>query len=230
MRLFEESLREVRSAKQESEQMSRSDIQTLNNRLREHQTSITRKDEQLEQLRFAYRSLQVEVAELRKDSACMGQMLEEEATKADKVDDKQRSIQITQTELKMQKQELETEREKLLIQISANQKLSLELKEKQEQVDQELEHRINNIMQNERHEHERALKSAEREIFEVNRTLATVQASIEKKQKDMLALQQEYDAMAKKVTVLFEEKANLSIEVHNKVENERRIADSAARE
>ncbi len=174
MRLFDESLQQVRAAKQESEQTNRSDFESLNRRLREYQANLTKRDEQLEQLRFANRSLYLEVSELRKDSACMGQMLEEEASKGDKVDEKQRSVQVTQTELKVQKQELETEREKLLIQIAANQKLSLELKEKQDQVDQELEHRIQNIMANERHQHERALKSAEREILEVNRTLATV--------------------------------------------------------
>ena len=43
-------------------------------------------------------------------------------------------------------------------------------------MDQELERRITNIMENERHKHERALKEAEREIYEVNRSLATMQA------------------------------------------------------
>jgi predicted nucleic acid-binding Zn-ribbon protein len=44
-------------------------------------------------------------------------------------------------------------------------------------------------MKNERHSHERELKEAEREIYEVNRTLATVQAGFEKMQKEMIALQ-----------------------------------------
>ena len=43
-------------------------------------------------------------------------------------------------------------------------------------------------MANEKHDHEREMKSAEKEILEVNRTLATVQANAEKKQKEMLAL------------------------------------------
>ena len=44
-------------------------------------------------------------------------------------------------------------------------------------------------MANERHEHGKAMKEAEREIYEVNRNLATVQATVERKQKDMIALQ-----------------------------------------
>ena len=64
----------------------------------------------------------------------------------------------------------------------------MELREKQEQVDQELERRISNIMENERHKHEIALKDAEREIYEVNRNLATAHATVEKQQKDLIAL------------------------------------------
>ena len=44
-------------------------------------------------------------------------------------------------------------------------------------------------MKNERQSHETELKVAEREIFEVNRTLATVQSTYEKMQKEMIALQ-----------------------------------------
>ena len=43
-----------------------------------------------------------------------------------------------------------------------------------------MERRISNIMENERHNHELALKEAEREIYEVNRNLATAQATVEK--------------------------------------------------
>ena len=85
-------------------------------------------------------------------------------------------------------------------------------------------------MANEKHDHERAMQSAEKEILEVNRTLATVQANAEKKQKEMLALQQEYNMMSKKVSVLFEEKALLAVEMQDKVERERRLSDQAARE
>ena len=134
----------------------------------------------MEQLRFSNRSLAAEVSELKKDSACMGQLLEDEVTKVDKIADRERALHFGETELKVQKQEFETQREKLLIEIQANEKLSLQLSEKQDQVDQELERRISNIMENERHKHERALKEAEREIFEVNKSLATMQAHSEK--------------------------------------------------
>ena len=56
------------------------------------------------------------------------------------------------------------------------------------------------------------MKEAEREIYEVNRNLATAQAISEKKQKDMIALQQEYQAMSKQVSILFDEKASLAVE------------------
>ena len=130
----------------------------------------------MEQFRFSNRSLTAEISELKKDSTCMGQLLEDEVTKVDKIAERERALHYGETELKVQKQEFETQREKLLIEIQANEKLSLQLTEKQDQVDQELERRITNIMENERHKHERALKEAEREIYEVNRSLATMQA------------------------------------------------------
>lgn len=130
----------------------------------------------MEQFRFSNRSLTAEIIELKKDSTCMGQLLEDEVTKVDKIAERERALHYGETELKVQKQEFETQREKLLIEIQANEKLSLQLTEKQDQVDQELERRITNIMENERHKHERALKEAEREIYEVNRSLATMQA------------------------------------------------------
>ena len=89
----------------------------------------------MEQLRFSNRSLTAEVNELKKDSACMGQLLEDEVTKVDKIVERERALHFSETELKMQKQEFETQREKLLIEIQANEKLSLQLSEKQDQVD-----------------------------------------------------------------------------------------------
>ena len=127
----------------------------------------------------------------------MGQLLDDEVTKVDKIAERERALKIGETELKVSRQELATSREKLLIEKQANQKLSLELREKQDQVDQELQQRINNIMENERHDHSRALREAEKEIFDVNKTLATMQALSEKKQKDMIALQQEHKALQK---------------------------------
>ena len=97
-------------------------------------------------------------------------------------------------------------------------------------MDSELESRINNIMENERLDHERAMKDAEREILEVNKTLATVHASSERQQKDMIALRQEYNAMSKQVATLFDEKAALALEMQEKVERERQQSDVAYRQ
>ena len=153
-----------------------SELTSCKKQVREQESSLNKKEELLEQFRFSNRSLTAEICELKKDSTCMGQLLEDEVTKVDKIAERERALHYGETELKVQKQEFETQREKLLIEIQANEKLSLQLTEKQDQVDQELERRITNIMENERHKHERALKEAEREIYEVNRSLATMQA------------------------------------------------------
>ena len=160
----------------------------------------------------------------------MGQLLDDEVTKVDKIAERERALKIGETELKVSRQELATSREKLLIEKQANQKLSLELREKQDRVDQELQQRINNIMENERHDHQRALREAEKEIFDVNKTLATMQALSEKKQKDMIALQQEHKALQKQVQLLFDEKANHTVEMSNKIEQERQNSDLLQRE
>ena len=60
----------------------------------------------------------------------MGQLLEDELTKVDKISEREKAVQHSETELKMQKQEVGAQREKLLIEIQANEKLSLELREK----------------------------------------------------------------------------------------------------
>jgi hypothetical protein len=45
----------------------------------------------------------------------MGQLLEDEVGKVEKLAEKERVVRQAETELKMQKQEIETQREKLLI-------------------------------------------------------------------------------------------------------------------
>ena len=71
------------------------------------------------------------------------------------------------------------------------QKLKNELREKQEQLEGELEIRIGNIMESERHEHERAMKEVEREMHEVNKALATVRAEGDAREKDFSAARTE---------------------------------------
>ena len=55
------------------------------------------------------------MAELKKDSACMGQMLDEETGKAEKVTDRERAVRQAEVDLKAQKQEVEAQREIVLI-------------------------------------------------------------------------------------------------------------------
>lgn len=74
-------------------------------------------------------------------------------------------------------------------------------------------------MENERHQHSIAMKEAEREIYQVNRSLATLTANFEKMQKEMVAVRQENKTFSKQVSVLFEEKATLAVEMQNKLEN-----------
>ena len=99
--MVEEALREVRGAKQEDEQRWLTELDSCNKRLREVETSVAKKDEMLDDLRFTNRSLTAEISELKKDSACMGQMLEDEVTKVDKIAERERNLHLSQTELKI---------------------------------------------------------------------------------------------------------------------------------
>jgi len=81
----EEALAEVRAAKREDEKRWRSELCSCKKYVRELETKSKRSDELLDQLRYENRSLATEVAELKKDSACMGQLLEEEVTKVDRI-------------------------------------------------------------------------------------------------------------------------------------------------
>lgn len=76
--MIEQALLEIRAAKQEEEQRLKSELTSSKKQLREYETGAHKKDQLIEELRFANRSLTAEVVELKKDSACMGQMLEDE--------------------------------------------------------------------------------------------------------------------------------------------------------
>jgi len=107
--------------------------------------------------------------------------------------------------------------------------LSLELGQKKEELESELRRRIDNIMENERHNYQNALKEAEREIFEVNKTAASVTANFERMQKDLIAAQNENKVVSRQVTLLLEEKALMAVELQYKLENERLKSDSEKR-
>ena len=48
----------------------------------------------IDELRFENRSLKNEVAEIKRDSECMGRLLDDEVTRAAKVDDKERAVKL----------------------------------------------------------------------------------------------------------------------------------------
>ena len=107
-------------------------------------------------------------------------MLDDEARKIDNVCQREATVRQHEIELKVAKQEIEADREKLLITIQANEKLKLQLREKEEVIEGELAQRVDKIMESERHSHNIEIKEIEREMIEVNRTLASLQIAHEK--------------------------------------------------
>ena len=105
-----------------------------------------------------------------------------------------------------------------------------ELQEKQEQLDGELEIRIGNIMASERHEHQRSMKEVEKEMLDVNKTLATVRAENDARQKDFSALRTENLMFQRQIKQLMEEKAEIATSLYEKIEKERVGYDSNAKE
>ena len=59
-----------------------------------------KKEALIDELRFENRSLKNEVAEIKRDSECMGKMLDDEVTRATKVDDKERSVKLLEIDVK----------------------------------------------------------------------------------------------------------------------------------
>jgi len=89
---MEQALLEVRAAKQEDELRWVRELDSNRKRIAKADDRIKRSDELIEELRFQNRSLASEVAELKKDSACMGQMLEDETSKVDKITERERAV------------------------------------------------------------------------------------------------------------------------------------------
>lgn len=181
----------VREAKREDELRWKKELETYRGRLNQLQMEVGKKEAEIDELRFENKSLKTEVAEIKKDSDCMGRLLEDEMNKGSKLDERERLVRQTEQDAKALKQELLGEREKQMQVLQANEKLKNELREKQEQLEGELEIRIGNIMESERHEHERAMKEVEREMHEVNKALATVRAEGDAREKDFSAARTE---------------------------------------
>ena len=72
VRLEQQALKEVQGAKQQDEQRWLGELDSSKRRLRDLQEGIKKRDGMLDKLRFENRTLASEVAELKKDSACMG--------------------------------------------------------------------------------------------------------------------------------------------------------------
>jgi hypothetical protein len=61
---------------------------------------VAKHEQQLDTLRFENRSLKYENAEIKKDSAFMGVLMDEEAKKAKQVEDKALKTRVLETELR----------------------------------------------------------------------------------------------------------------------------------
>ena len=93
----------MRTVKEEDEQRRLADLTNCKKRLLELDSFVAKRDKQLEELRFINRSLAVQVTELKKDSACMGQLLEDEVGKVENLAERERVVHQAETELKMRK-------------------------------------------------------------------------------------------------------------------------------
>lgn len=103
LKLVEQAFTQVREAKSDDERRWLREEDSNRKRMAELDQRSQRSDEQLEELRFANRSLAAEVSELKKDSACMGQMLDDETNKVDKVTDRERVVHQAELDIKSQK-------------------------------------------------------------------------------------------------------------------------------
>ena len=220
----------VREAKREDELRWKKELDTYRGRLNQAQMEVGKKEADIDELRFENRNLKTEIVEIKKDSECMGKLLEDEMNKGSKLDERERVVKQTELAARTLKQELLGEREKQTQVLQANEKLKSELREKQEQLDGELEIRIGNIMESERHEHQRATKEIEREMLEVNRTLATVRAEGVAREKDFSAARTENLLFQRQIKQLMAEKAEIATSLYEKIERERNAFDASAKE
>ena len=53
---------------------------------------VGKKEAEIDELRFENKSLKTEVAEIKKDSDCMGRLLEDEMNKGSKLDERERLV------------------------------------------------------------------------------------------------------------------------------------------
>ena len=89
-----ETLADVRDSKHTDETRWQAELDTYRTRLNQIQSEIAKKEALIDELRFENRSLKNEVAEIKRDSECMGRLLDDEVTRAAKVDDKERAVKL----------------------------------------------------------------------------------------------------------------------------------------
>ena len=89
-----EALTDVRDAKHSEEIRWKAELDTYRSRLNQIQTEVGKKEALIDELRFENRSLKNEVTELKRDSECMGKMLDDEVQRGTKIDDKERSVKL----------------------------------------------------------------------------------------------------------------------------------------
>ena len=83
---------DVREAKREDELRWKKELETYRGRLNQIQIEVGKKEADIDELRFENKSLKAEIMEIKKDSDCMGKMLEDEMNKANKLDERERLV------------------------------------------------------------------------------------------------------------------------------------------
>ena len=90
----------VREAKREDELRWKKELETYRGRLNQLQMEVGKKEAEIDELRFENKSLKTEVAEIKKDSDCMGRLLEDEMNKGSKLDERERLVRQTEQDVK----------------------------------------------------------------------------------------------------------------------------------
>ena len=120
----------VREAKHDDELKWKNELETYRKRLNQIQMDFGKKEAEIDELRFENKSLKAEIVEIKKDSDCMGKMLEDEMNKGNKLDERERQIKKSEQDVNTLKQEMLGEKEKQMQVLQANEKLKNELREK----------------------------------------------------------------------------------------------------
>jgi len=151
----------------------------------------------------------------------MGTVLDDEAQRANKLDDRQKTLKEAEIAVKRGKEEVYSEREQNRLKTEHNTSVERQLILRQEQMDQDVMRRVNNILLHERKHNESEIEKLNLEIQHVNTLTGTVSQKYNK-------LKAEFDSMLKElkqqevlVVQISQEKAELALELHEKMERAR---------